>query len=64
MKSKEKEVERKPRRVKPIQSWLQHHLNSVHVYCRLVRIMPRMLARKIVVYWEKTAIYELIYAST
>ena len=45
-----------------MQNWLQHNFNSLHIYCRLVRIMPRSLARKIVLYWEKTAIYGLIYA--
>ena len=45
-----------------MRDWLQHNLNSLHIYCRLVRIMPRSLARKIVLYWEKTAIYGLIYA--
>ena len=45
-----------------MRNWLQHNLNCLHVYCRLVRIMPRWLARKIVLYWEKTAIYGLIYA--
>ena len=46
-----------------MRNWLQHHLNSLHICCRLLRIVPRWLARKIIVYWEKTAIYELIYAS-
>ena len=45
-----------------MRNWLQHNLNSLHIYCRLVRIMPRWLARKVRLYWEKTAIYELIYA--
>ena len=58
-----KEV-RKMRRAGEMQNWLQHNLNSLHIYCRLVRIMPRWLARKFVLCWEKTAIYELIYART
>ena len=62
MKSKEGKVERTVRGVKPIQSWLQHHLNSVHVYCRLVRVMPKGLAKTVVLSWEKTAIYRLMYA--
>jgi hypothetical protein len=47
-----------------MRNWLHHHLNSLHIYCRLVRIMPRWLARKIVLHWENTAIYGLMYSST
>ena len=50
--------------VREVRNWLHHHLNSLHVYCRLVRIMPSWLARKIVLYWENTAIYVLMYSST
>ena len=45
------------------QSWIQHHFNSVHVYCRLVRIMPRSLAKNIALWWEETAIYHAMYTS-
>ena len=38
MNPKERKVERKVRGVKVVQSWLQHHLNSVHVYCRKASI--------------------------
>jgi hypothetical protein len=47
-----------------IRNWLHHNLNSLHVYCRLVRVMPRRMAREIVLHWEKTAIYGLMYART
>jgi hypothetical protein len=47
-----------------MRNWLHHHLNSLHVYCKLVRIMPRWQARKIVLHWENTAIYGLMYSST
>ena len=46
-----------------MRNWLHHNLNSLHIYCRLVRIMPRCVARRIVLHWEKTAIYWLMYAS-
>ena len=58
-----KEVKRM-RAIGEMRSWVQHHFNSVHIYCRLVRIMPISLAKKLVLCWEKTAIYGLIYSST
>jgi len=51
------------RAVGEMRSWVQHHFNSVHIYCRLVRIIPRSPAKKIVLCWEKTAIYSLMYTS-
>jgi hypothetical protein len=45
-----------------MRNWLHHNLNSLHIYCRLVRVMPRWLARKTALQWEKTAIYALMYA--
>jgi hypothetical protein len=45
-----------------MRNWLHHNLNSLHIYCRLVRVMPGWLARKIVMHWEKTPIYGLMYA--
>jgi hypothetical protein len=47
-----------------MRNWLHHNLNSLHIYCKLVRIMPGWLARKIVLSWEKTAVYTLLYART
>jgi hypothetical protein len=47
-----------------MRDWLHYTLNSLHIYCRLVRVMPGWLARKIVMQWEKTAIYGLMYART
>ena len=64
MNPKEGKVERMVRGVKVVQSWLQHNLNSVHVYCRLMRVMPRGVAKKTALCWEKTAIYRLMYGST
>ncbi|UCG12840.1 MAG: hypothetical protein JSU72_20630, partial [Deltaproteobacteria bacterium] len=61
MKLKGRKIEKTARRVKVIQSWLQHHFNSVHVYCRLVRVMPKGLAKTVVLSWERTAIYRLMY---
>ncbi len=48
--------------VRGIRGCLQHHLNGPHVYCRLVRVLPRRLARKVALHWERTAIYGLLYA--
>ncbi|MDY6837587.1 MAG: hypothetical protein SWH78_06410 [Thermodesulfobacteriota bacterium] len=45
-----------------IRNWLHHNLNSLHVYCRLSRIMPGGMAREIVLIWENTAIYSFMYA--
>jgi len=47
-----------------MKNWLHHNLNSLHIYCRLVKIMPRRVAREIVLHWEKTTIYGLMYART
>ena len=58
-----KEVKRM-KGVGDMRNCLHHNLNSLHIYCRLVKIMPKWLARKIVLYWERTAIYGLIYSST
>ena len=63
MTQKERKVERTVKGVKVVQSWLQHHLNSVHVYCRLVRVMSKGQAKRVVLYWENTTIYRFMYAS-
>lgn len=47
--------------MKDVRDGLHHHLNSLHVYCRLVRIMPERLARKVASRWEKSTIYILLY---
>jgi len=47
-----------------MRNWLHHNLNSLHIYCRLVRVMPGSLAMAIVLHWEKTAVYGLMYART
>lgn len=49
---------------KATRDWLHHHLNSLHVYCRLVRFMPKNKARKMVGQWEASTIYRLMYAAT
>ena len=49
--------------MKEAHNWLQHHFNSLHIYCRLVKVMPERLAKKIALYWETTAIYRYIYSS-
>ncbi len=49
--------------IKELRNVLHHHLNSLHVYCRLVRFMPREMATKVSVYWENTAVYRLMYIS-
>jgi len=40
---------------------LNHYLNGLHVYCRLVRIMPKKYARSIISFWEKTRLYARMY---
>jgi hypothetical protein len=39
---------------------LQHHLNSVHIYCKLCYIIPESTARKFSLVWE-IFIHPLIY---
>jgi hypothetical protein len=59
-----KETRKEMKGMPEVRNWLHHHLNSLHIYCRLVRVMPGWLARKIVLYWESTAIYGVLYTST
>lgn len=64
MKSRKTTKEVKTRRgAWSMQDWLHHNLNSLHVYCRLVRVMPKSLAMAIALHWEKTVIYGFIYFS-
>lgn len=42
-------------------NFLHHHLNALHVYCRLVKILPKKYARGIIALWEKTKLYARIY---
>ena len=46
---------------KRYRSWFQHHMNSVHVYCRLARITSRSQARHIAKLWEFSWIYSALY---
>jgi hypothetical protein len=39
---------------------LQHHLNSVHIYCKLCYIVPDNVARKFSRAWE-ILVHPLIY---
>lgn len=40
---------------------LQHHFNTLHVYCRLCSIMGRHQARTIATWWGRTLVYRHIY---
>lgn len=41
---------------------LQHHFNSLHVFCRLCSITSRQRARTLAQSWASTRIYRRIYA--
>lgn len=45
-----------------MKNFLHHNLNALHVYCRLVRVMPKRQAWGITSFWEKTRLYTLMYA--
>ncbi len=46
--------------MKPIEK-IKHHVNSLHVYCRLCSIMDKSTAMKIIKLYEKIPIYRLLY---
>lgn len=48
--------------MKPIRSFLQHNLNSLHVFTKLLRIMDRRMAMGVAKAWEKSILYRAIYA--
>lgn len=37
-----------------MKAYLQHHLNVLHIYCRLAPLLGRRLARNIAATWERT----------
>jgi hypothetical protein len=39
-----------------------HNLNALHIYCRLVKILPKRQAWGIISFWERTRLYALMYA--
>ena len=41
---------------------LKHYLNPLHIYCRLVKILPKRQAWGIISLWERTRLYALMYA--
>jgi len=61
---KEDERQKQKKGVAEMRPWLHHHFNSLHVYCKLVRIVPPSLARRMVLYWEGTSIYGVMYGSS
>jgi hypothetical protein len=61
--SNKPQQEKRTMGIRKLRNVLHHHLNSLHVYCRLVRFMSRAMAKKVVVYWENTAVYRLMYIS-
>lgn len=44
-----------------IRAFLQHHLNAMHIYCRLNSIVGRERARRWACAWEGCLAYRLIY---
>lgn len=46
-----------------MRSWLQHHCNTLHVYCRLYRVFGRRRARAIAIWWSRTNTYRALYQS-
>ena len=44
-----------------VRDFLHHHLNALHIYCRLMRILPKKYARGIMSFWEKTRLYARMY---
>jgi len=43
-----------------MKSWIQHHLNPTHIYCRLVGLIGKSLAKKVSIKYE-TLVWELLY---
>jgi len=48
--------------MKPIRSFLQHELNSMHLFCKLRRLMGKRPAMAIAKAWESCLLYRFIYA--
>lgn len=46
--------------MKPIEK-IRHHINALHIYCKLCLIMDKHTAIKITKLYEKTPIYRLFY---
>jgi hypothetical protein len=44
-----------------MKNFLHHNFNALHLYCRLVKVMPKKYAWLIMVTWEKTKIYARMY---
>jgi hypothetical protein len=47
--------------MKTLRAFLQHHLNTLHVYCRLSRIVIRQRAPHWARIWEGCTIYRVLY---
>ncbi|MCK8600084.1 hypothetical protein [Desulfoferrobacter suflitae] len=45
-----------------MKSILQHHLNVLHVYCRLCPFLGCRVARQFSQRWARTVIYRVLYA--
>jgi hypothetical protein len=43
-----------------MKNWLQHNLNSMHIYCRLCKFLPKAKAMYISQKWEKI-IHPMLY---
>jgi hypothetical protein len=40
---------------------IHHYLNGLHLYCRLVKVVPKKYARVIILFWERTKLYARMY---
>jgi hypothetical protein len=54
-------LDKREKEVRGMRNWLQHNFNSMHIYCRLVRVMPKATARSVASWWEKRSLYRLMY---
>jgi hypothetical protein len=43
-----------------MKSWMQHNFNPMHVYCRLVRIVGKKLAKTLAMQYE-VYVWTLLY---
>jgi hypothetical protein len=57
-------VSEKQEEVREMRNWVQHNFNSMHIYCRLVRVMPKGTARTVAMWWENRSLYRFMYQDT
>lgn len=47
--------------MKKIRSFLQHRMNSLHVFCRLCPLLGRPMAEAVSKAWERCLLYRVVY---